>query len=201
MTVTVGSTNTTSSLALQAGSGALQLKRNGVTWSWPGADGNAGGVLTTSGAGALSFTGGVNVFTQTTNAQSIPNNGVATTITTWTDVTANAAWVPLTGVFTAPVAGFFQFSVTITWAATAQALNALFVLSLSKSNAPTTPIATSWTQPVAALSQVHSQTFTVGVTLALSETVSVQAALSGGTGANLLTATANQNTLSITQLH
>lgn len=155
-----------------------------------------GAVIPGSSTGAGSET--VEVFTQNTTAQSIANTGVAATLITWTDVTANPAWVPATGIFTAPKAGYYIFECTMNWAATAQALGALFVLSLLRNAA--TPYVVQWTQPVAALAQVHSETLSVGLRLAAGDTVAIQAALSGGTGANAFTATANQNTLSICQL-
>lgn len=60
-TTTLGSVTGAAVTALRAGSGALTLVRNGVTWTWPSADGVAGGVgggnvLNSNGSGTLSFT-------------------------------------------------------------------------------------------------------------------------------------------------
>jgi hypothetical protein len=54
--VTIGTTTGAGSLALRAGTGGLTIVNNGVTWTWPTADGGAGTKLTTNGAGVLSFT-------------------------------------------------------------------------------------------------------------------------------------------------
>ncbi len=55
---TVGSVTGASATALRAGTAALTLVRNGVTWSWPNADAtlaNARAALMSDGAGNLSF--------------------------------------------------------------------------------------------------------------------------------------------------
>lgn len=54
--VTIGTTTGAGSLALRAGTGGLTIVNNGVTWTWPTADGANGTKLTTNGAGGLSFT-------------------------------------------------------------------------------------------------------------------------------------------------
>jgi fibronectin-binding autotransporter adhesin len=59
-TITIGNATGATSLALKAAAGGFTLTNNGVTWTWPTADGVAGAVgggsyLTSNGAGALSW--------------------------------------------------------------------------------------------------------------------------------------------------
>ncbi len=148
-------------------------------------------------AAALPLAGGVRLLTQNTSGQSIPDNGTPTTIVNWTDVSSSSSFVDATGVFTAPVTDFYTFSVTLTWAAVAQALGAVFTIQLVVNGAAI--VAPVFQQPSAGLVQERSQSFSVTVKMTAGQTAVVQASLSGGTGANVLTATQSQNVLSITQ--
>lgn len=84
-TTALGSTTGISPTSIRAGTGALALTRNGITWGWPNAD--AVGSLTSNGLGALSFVPPVKATfsaaaSLTNNAtQFVPPSGLATSLT------------------------------------------------------------------------------------------------------------------------
>jgi hypothetical protein len=83
-------------------------------------------------------TGGPNVSATVAGGQSIPNNA-ATVMTGWTAAqNTGSAFVAATGVFTAPVAGFYEFEAGCQFTATASAAATEFRCSLNKNGTPVT---------------------------------------------------------------
>ncbi len=139
--------------------------------------------------------GGALVFATCANAQSIVDNAAAAAVTTWTEVTDTAsAFNATTGVFTAPIAGFYQFSVGIEFAAAAATLAAAFRIGVFIGGVVS--VQGAYANPVAALSTKRQVQVTYMVQLAAGALVDFRAFQNSG-GNIALSTDATTNYLSI----
>lgn len=187
---------------------ALELMTDGSTDVWVAntplgigvpayltAPGPVGSVTPNTGAfTTLSASGNDALFYQTTNAQSFAT-GATNTVTTWTKVfdRVNTNFNAATGVFTAPVAGFYDVSAGVNFAANTGAIGTLASIGIVANGVTVangfyirqTATSTPMLPQVSALCQ-----------LAAGQTIVVQGTQNTG-GTVALTATANANYLSI----
>ena len=159
-----------------------------------------GQYLSATTAGVASWAGGtVNVQANNTNAQSIADGAAAAAITTWTEVTDSAsAFNNATGVFTAPVAGFYQIAAQIEFSAIAAIIAAEFTVQIFKNGAAVAINAAI--NEVAALNQKRIAKIDLGLQLALNDTIDIRSTQNSGSGANTLTNVAARNILSISRV-
>jgi hypothetical protein len=171
-----------------------------VNYTWPDAAPTSNGQrLTSTTPGVWSWEAPVNVGATKSSAQTITDDGGATPVTGWTEVTDSAtAFDPSTGVFTAPIAGFYQVAVCFQWAATAANLGAIFEVLINVNGAGVA--LASVVQPVAALAQVRSVSVSRGFQLAAAGTISISVRLAGAGGNIANTTNAAANGLSITRV-
>jgi hypothetical protein len=138
--------------------------------------------------------GGSVVSATTTNAQAINNGGGATAITTWTadsGTNADASFVPSTGVFTAPIAGFYHVEAGIQLADRPYNVLAQFTIYVYVNG--------SAKRQTTFINQANQdQTYSIGIStslqLAAGDTVTIRASLAltgGSNGALSGTAAAN----------
>ena len=125
------------------------------------------------------------------NAQSFTDNAAAATITTWVaqaGTNQDAAFVAATGVFTAPIAGYYRFSVTAELAAAAANLGASWTVGIAVNG--TVLRKGKLLNPVAALNQTRQAQVTAAVQLAAGDVVTFTGALAGAGGNIALSADA-----------
>lgn len=139
--------------------------------------------------------GGPLVRATNTSGQSIPAT-TSTTVTGWTSVTnQGAAFVPSTGIFTAPVAGFYSMDFGSQFVAGTTILNGAYRASLfqNASIVKTREV----TAQVAAISAVFSPSLSsAGIQMAAGDTMAFQT-YQGTAGSLALSANAPDNDLSI----
>lgn len=195
--VTVGSVTGAASTALRAGSGGLTIVNNGTTYSWPSAAPTVNGQkLTGTTAGPLTWSGVVNVQANNSTGQSIPDGGGATIVTSWSEVIdSESAFAAATGVFTAPVTGFYQVCCELEFSNIAAAAGSEFSVQLYVNGALVAQAVE--TCQVAAANVRRQPKLSIGVPVTAGQTLDIRASQTSGSGANSLTFTTQRNLLSI----
>lgn len=139
----------------------------------------------------------------TANAQTIVDNAVPATVTTWTSIyNPGGAIVPASGVYTVPASvapsTMFTISAEIQFAATAANLGAAFSLFVYVNGSGFAGY--TFINPVAALAQTRCCPVAAMIPLNPGDTVDVRAQLTNAGGNIALTSAASMNRLSISPL-
>jgi hypothetical protein len=140
--------------------------------------------------------GGPNVRAVNTSQQSVADGVAAAAVANWTETTDTGGNFNATsGVFTAPVAGFYSISASVEFSAIAAILGAQFTIGIYVGGVLAADFA--FVNPVVALSQARPVQVVHSLQLAAAATVDIRVSQNSGTGANTLTASGSRNTLSI----
>jgi hypothetical protein len=196
-------TGATNALGYTSGTGIIcnasinAATLGGATFASPSAAGYGSTTPEPVFATTLNASGNDALLYTNTSAQSIPNT-TATTVTTWTKTfdRVNANLNASTGVFTAPVTGFYQVIGQITFSSAAGVVNSQFAASIV-ANGATVAIGSFWQESVSTVPVAVA--FGAVVFLTSGQTIVIQATQGSGS-ARTLTASAGLTYLSINRI-